>query len=504
LFEHTFYYDGREPGMCDTAAMPALNPSLPVPLAMVVAGLQAMAAQTPVDIPGAQALLEAQVLLNQTDVIKALSLQRIADVDTRQLHTLDDSPSTSAWVAEQQTSMPRSDVALARKLGRFPLLAARLTAGGLSLEGGVLISRTLGSLRPYVDRPNGCIDGQPSDEVLPAVIIDGISSQVARARGGVAADDPGLLRLIDELTVVAAQPLPELRRLEAAFLVLARCVEPGDLKPCLEELAGALLPNVLAQRAEDGHRDRRLDLQRKDDGTGWSIRGDLDLECGELLHTSMTAAMETDPDNPFDTATDARLRADGLDPYLDGCVEVRSLRQRRHDGLKLALRRLLDSGAIGSRGKHVPHVGVTIGEAALHDQPGALPGRATSGAIWPAGLVRRLLCDSAITRFVLSLGHRVVESSHTERTLKPHQRRIKNLETGGICQGAGCGRGDPTGHRLIPHHVIAYSICGTTSLEDTVLVCELTHHDLHEGGKTIRLKHGRRLNAAGWVTDIAA
>ena len=121
--------------MCDTAAMPALDPSLPVPLAMVVAGLQAMAAQSPADIPGPQALLEAQALLTQTDVMKALSLQRIADVDNRQLHTLDDSPSTSAWVAEQQTSMPRSDVALARRLDRFPLLSARLAAGWVVAAG---------------------------------------------------------------------------------------------------------------------------------------------------------------------------------------------------------------------------------------------------------------------------------------------------------------------------------------------------------------------------------
>jgi hypothetical protein len=407
-------------------------------------------------------------------------------------------------VAEQQTSMPRSDVALARRLDRFPLLSARLAAGGLSLHGGVLISRTLGSLRPHVDRPDGHIDGQPAEEVLPAVVIDGVTSLVSQARGGVADDDPSLMRLIGELTEIAAQPWPELRRLEAAFIVLARCVEPGDLKPCLEVLAGALLPNVLARQAEDGHNNRGFDLRRKDDGTGWTVNGDLDLECGELLHTAMTAAMETDPDNGFDTATEARLRAEGLDPYLDSCVEVRSLRKRRHDGLKLALRRLLDSGALGSRGKHVPHIAVTISEPALHDQPGALPGRATSGAIWPAGLVRRILCNSAVTRFVLSLGHRVIESSHTERTLKPHERRIKDIETGGVCQGAGCHKGRHSGHALIPHHVTAYAICGTTSLDDTVYFCTVTHHDLHEGGKTIRLKDGRRVNASGWVRPNAA
>ena len=485
-------------------ALPPLNPALPVPVAMIVAGLDAMTAQAAADIPGGQALLETQVLLVQLDRLKALALRRVADVDTRQLHVLDDSPSTTAWVAEQHTSMPRSDVALARRLERYPLLAARIAAGGLSMNGGVLISRALAALRPHVDRPDGCIDGQPSEEVLPAVIVNGTCVQVARFRGGLADDDPALLRLVAELTEIAGQPTSELRRLEAAFLVLARSVEPQHLKARLEELSGALLPNLLAQQAEDGHLSRGLDLQRKDDGTGWSVRGDLDLECGELLHTAMTAAMETDPDNPFDTATDARLRAKGLDPYLDGCVEVRSHRQRRHDGLKLALRRLLDSGALGSRGKHVPHIAVTISEAALHDQPGALPGRARSGAIWPAGLVRRTLCNSAVTRFVLSLGHRVIESSHTERTLKPHERRIKDIETGGVCQGAGCHRGHATGHRLIPHHPTPYAVNPVTSLDDAVYFCAVTHHDVHEGGKTIRLKDGRRLNADGWVADLAA
>ncbi len=491
--------------MCDQAlSMPPLNPSLPVPLAMVVAGLRAMAEQAPADIPGAQALLEAQVLLVQTDVMKALSLARIADVDNRQLHALDDSPSTSAWVAEQQTSMPRSDVALARKLDRFPLLGDRLTSGGLSLQGGVLLARALDSLRPHVDRPHGQIDGQPSDEVLPAVVIDGVTSLVAQARGGLADDDPALIRLVTELTDIAAQPWPELRRLEAAFLVLARCVEPQQLKPALDELAGALLPNVLARAVEDAERERGVDLHRKDDGSGWSVRGDLDLECGELLQTALTAAMETDPDNVFDTAVDQELRAQGLDPYLDGCVVRRSHRQRRHDGFKLALRRLLDSGALGVRGKHAPHIAVTISEATLHDRPGALPGRATSGAIWPARLVRRVLCESAITRFVLSLGHRVVESSHTERTLKPHERRIKQVETGGLCQAAGCHKGSHSGHRLIPHHVTAYAVGGTTSLEDTVLFCDVTHHDLHEGKKTIRLKDGRVVGPTGWVKSSAA
>lgn len=110
--------------------------------------------------------------------------------------------------------------------------------------------------------------------------------------------------------------------------------------------------------------------------------------------------------------------------------------------------------------------------------------------------MKKWWCDSYVTRYVLGLGHRVVESSHTSRTLKPHERRIKHVETGGHCQGAGCCRGP--GHPLIPHHVDAWARCGSTSLQETVLFCESDHAALHRGD-TITLKDGRRLNADGWV-----
>lgn len=483
----------------------SMDPSLPLPLAMLVAALDAMAAQAPADIVPAQALLETQVLLVQQDRLKALTLSRVADVDTRGLHDLDGSPSTGMWIAEQQTSMPRSEIALARKLERAPLVAARIAAGGLSVAGGVKICKALTALRPHLDRPDGLIDGQPSAQVLLAVILDGVSQLVGEAAGGLADDDPRLSRLLDDLAEIVDRPTSELARLEAAFLVLARHVEPGQLQGGLGCLVDALLPQQLAERAAAAERDSRLSLTRDDDRGGWDLRASLDLEAGELLHTALTAAMATDPDNTMDTAQAAQARALGLDPYeQDSCLRLRSFARRRHDALKLVLRALLDTGALGQRGKHAPQINVTISEPALNQLPGALPARAASGAPWPAALVRRILCDSAVTRFVLSLGHRVVESSHTERTLKPHERRIKNIETGGICQAAGCNRGHGTGHRLIPHHATPYAICGTTSLGDTVLFCEVTHHDLHEGGKTIRLTDGRLLSPTGWIDSGAA
>ena len=50
----------------------------------------------------------------------------------------------------------------------------------------------------------------------------------------------------------------------------------------------------------------------------------------------------------------------------------------------------------------------------------------------------------------------------------------------------------------------AYAKTGTTSLTDTVLLCDVAHDDLHLGGKTLRLKDGRRLSPSGWTTGAAA
>ena len=309
--------------------------------------------------------------------------------------------------------------------------------------------------------------------------------------------------------------------MEAAVLVLARHLEPAQLPDALGQLIDAVLPHELERRAARGHDHLGFGLRRKDDGSGWIITsGELDLETGELLHTVLTAEMAVDPDRPTDTAAYAAARqhgwtpADGLenlptgDPTepddsdsgggaVSGNPAPRSLRQRRHDALRNGLRRYLDSGIAGLRDKIAPHVAVTVGLDTLHDTPGALPARGSSGTALPASLVRQWTCDSAISRFVLSLGHRVLQASHTGRTLTAVERRIKHVETGGHCQTAGCTRGP--GHRLVPHHPDPYAHSGTTSLDDSVLLCEQHHHQLHTG-HLLRLKNHRWLGPDGWTT----
>jgi len=490
----------------DLPGVDPLDPTLPVPVAMLVAALDALAREPFADREPAAALTVASVLLVSQDRLQALALQAVADVDRRGLHELDGCATAGRWLDEQCTSMTRPALALARRFDRLPQVEARVAEGGISVDGAVIVARAVERLRRFVDQADARIDGQPGEQALTAVIVDGTTLLIGEAHGGLADDSPTLVGARASLQEIAARPATQVARLEAAFLLLAAHVPTRLLGRALGVLVDALLPNELARRHEDVHRDRSLELRQDADGT-WSIRGRLDAECGELLHTCLTAAQTTDPDNPVDTRTAAELREQGIDPYdplgsdLGAGGHPRSRTQRRHDALRLILQRLLASKALGCRDKTPVHVAVTVSADALHDQPGALPARGGSGATLPAALARRWLCDSAITRFVMGLGNRVLEVSHTERTLKAHERRILLLETGGICQGAGCCRGNDTGDPLIPHHADAYARNPFTRLRDTVMLCGVDHHDVHEGGKTIRLKDGRLLSPDGWVEE---
>ncbi|TAL12874.1 MAG: DUF222 domain-containing protein [Frankiales bacterium] len=474
-------------------------------IAALEAAIAAVAAVDPAGLDPAQALADAAGVLASMQSLKVAAMTRVADVEKRKLHRLDGVPTVNRWLRQGESGLTAADVTLARRLPTLPTVAEAVAARRLYPAAAQRIAAALVKLRRWVDRPDGLIDGQPAVQVLEAVICDGVRNQVCQALGGLADDDPRLAALVADLSEIESRPVSEIARLEAAFVLLAQQIEPGLLRDALGMLVDALLPSELERRTRDAHDDRGFGFTSDFDGGGWHITdGDLDCELGELLHEVLKAMMATDPENPADTEAYRAARADGWtdadgDEALAGqdAPAPRSRRQRQHDALKRALRLLLDSGMLGLRDKVAPHISVLVDGDGLHDAPGAAPAVGGSGARLPRWLVRKTWCDSAVSRFVMSLGRRVIETSHTERTLKPHERKAKRIETGGRCQCAGCRSGP--GSVLIPHHPEAWAKTGTTSFWDTVLLCEADHTRLHLG-ETIRLRDGRLLNQHGWVT----
>jgi hypothetical protein len=146
---------------------------------------------------------------------------------------------------------------------------------------------------------------------------------------------------------------------------------------------------------------------------------------------------------------------------------------------------------------------VTVSADALDGWPGALPARSAHGSRLTGRQLTDVGCTLLITRLVLDAGRRVLEASHTQRTVTALERLIVHTTWGGRCATAGCTRGPDTGHRLTPHHAELYSHTRRTALTDTVPLCGTDHDLLHRRRRALRLRDGRWIGPDGWTIGAA-
>ncbi len=540
------------PGM--TWQQPSPLPE-PAGVTAAVRALQAAAAVVcaidPTSLSAEQAMSDAEALQDLGQQLRVHGVRRLADVTTRELHRLRGFRSTAAWLRSTQPDADSSDAGLSRRLQGYQRLSTAVESGELSLVAARKVVLALGRCRPHVDQLDGRIDGQPGEQVITAV-VGHVVDLVCGCVLGMSEGDARLLHLQSATQQIIASGPPggdpagagagqarrgpaaagagQLDRLEAAFVLLAEHIAPSLLTSCLEELVLAVVPSLLEDRAKRGRDSAGLSLQLNDDGSGWRLDADLDLQCGERLFTALRSELQRDPANRLDTAAAAALRAQGIDPWdpdtgalgtpgsgdgtadsagrldLADLAEVspsdwpRSRRQRMHDAFDALLGRYLEHGLGGSSQKVPVQVNVTLSAALIDDQPGALPAIADSGAAIPRCLLQRWWCDSRVTAYVLNRGSQALRAVHLGRTLTGLERRAAAIEHRRRCAGVGCCRGgtDPT-TELVPHHVRRYADDGATSLTDTILVCDVLHRDLHDGQQRVRLRNGRYLTEKGWV-----
>ncbi len=528
----------------------AAAPAGPVPVSPMVRALQAAAAAVCALDPGLaspeQAMSDAEAVEAVSQQLRVHGVRRLADVTARELHALRGYRSAGAWLRDTRPDADSTDARLATRLRGHAMVTTAVDGGDLSLGAARKVLAALGRCRPHVDQPDRLIDCQPGEQVVTAV-VGHVVDLVAGCLLGLHDDHPLLIELLTRTTAINASVeacAGQLERLEAAFVLLATHVPVSMLGSCLEELVLAVVPSLLEERDARGRERAGLDLQLKGDGTGWHLEGDLDLQCGERLWTALRAEARRDPHNPADTAAAAALRAEGIDPYdetADGAtaggaragaghaptdaaqaatdavggvlipdgaaVDVdpatgwpRSRRHRMHDAFNALLGRYLEHGLGGTSHKTPVQVNVTLTADALTGAPGARPPTADSGATISRTLLRRWWCDSNVTAYVLSRGGQALRAVHLGRTLTALERRGAHLEHRNRCAGVGCCRSglDPT-VELRPHHVIGYADSGSTSLDDTILVCDVLHRDIHEGHRRVRLRNGRHLTEAGWA-----
>ncbi|MFN2536959.1 MAG: DUF222 domain-containing protein, partial [Mycobacteriales bacterium] len=451
-----------------------------------------------------QALSDLAELLRVDEVLRVARLARLTDAHTRKLAHLDDEASVQTWARHRFDDVPRTDIATAELLRPYVHLRGRVQAHQVTVEAAGLVGRALKKLRPYLDRDSGLIDGQPADEVIEAV-VGNIVPLISGARLGLKDDDPLLLELRGKVSEILAAPDSELGKLELAFTLMAQHIPLRYLKHTLAEQVDALLPTELEEKSEKSRASRNLRIDTTDGGGRISVQATEELM--ELTETILGAEVRKDPENAADTGAKRELRerslhGDILDlEDLEAAGDVRFPRtrgQRLHDALLLVLQRYLAAGLAGSHDKAPVAITVTVPVENLEKRPGALPAKSGSGRRLPASLVSRWWCDASVTALVLSEGLIPLGITHEMRTLTAAERKASKIQHSHGCSGLRCCTPHDPLVTLVPHHVRSFAKFGKTSIEDTIWACPRLHDAIHRG-KSVPLRNGRWLNAAGYT-----
>lgn len=156
--------------------------------------------------------------------------------------------------------------------------------------------------------------------------------------------------------------------------------------------------------------------------------------------------------------------------------------KQRHDELEAGPQALLGSGALGTRRKVAPHIGVTVGLDFLHGVPGSLPARTAHGAWLTRAQVRELLCRATLTRLVLDAKRRVVDVSHTQRTSIKLERLLLGVQCGGGPQDSReAGRAERTTAKVSEHRTATCDV-QIRCVSVAVLTAWNEYCGLHETG----------------------
>lgn len=470
---------------------------LPHPSAEVAAYAAAVSGLMSVDLGRVapdQALADLAELLRVDELLRPVRLERLTDAHVRRLARLQDEVSLQTWARKRFDDVPRDDISTAKELAPYVWLRNRLADKAVTVEAARLVGRALKKLRRHVDRDNGLIDGQPSADVIEAV-VGNVLPLVAQARTGLRDGEALLEALQTTLHGIVDSPDTELGKLERAFTLMAEHIPLRHLKGALDQQLDAILPGELEDDADRARQRRSVRL----DPTTRSLQVRPDDELYELAHTVLAAEVARDPENPADTEAKRELREQG-DVEAEGDVRFpRTREQRLHDGLKRVFQNYLAAGLAGSHDKAPVAVTVTLPLEKLEKSIGALPAVGGSGRRLPASLVGRWWCDASVTGLVMSAGWIPLGATHTMRTLTGLERKASRVQHGQACDGLRCCTPHDPLTTLVPHHVYSYAKFGRTSMAETVWLCPRLHDAIHRG-KTVQLRDGRWLNADGWTT----
>ena len=265
----------------------------------------------------------------------------------------------------------------------------------------------------------------------------------------------------EELARAAAQGV-DLSVIDAALVTVATTRPHDELVAVVRHYREALDPDGDEPDPTEG---RRLSFVRHADGR-IGLRGELDSVGGEKVQAALESMLQANRPNG-DTRTRAQQQADALVQLADNALAAGGLPVLRtvkpHVVVSVRLEDLLDG----------------------HDMPGAA--RTGFGQVLSAAAARWLACDASLTRLVLDPDGLPLDVGRTQRVVPPHLRRAVE-QRDHHCVFAGCYA--PTWWCDV-HHLLEWINGGATSLENSGLLCERHHTQVHHGYRIERDPGGR-------------
>lgn len=400
-------------------------------------------------------------------------------------------------------STARKDVSVARRLEQaLPETRDRVLAGRLGVDHARVMAETAPTSGTRRDALAWLIDTRTGESTTPEVFVQSVPVDFPDP-----VDDPDGSRTRDLITRVLESAVCEGTVVTGEAVVLGEAdgLNADQFRVVARRFATVVDPDtddVLDDKAAQGE---FLDLSRT--LGGFHVAGFLTDEHGALVQAALGGVM-------------------GVPAVGDD----RSPGQRRAHGLADLARVVLDTDQASPGAAVRPHLNVTVSWSELATQVTrtreglcvtcgqAMPGRAATagrvglagGAVFtesrdrvPRALLRRLACDSAITRIVFGSDGAALDVGRAQRTVTGQMRRAV-IARDRHCVYPGC---DQPPSRCEVHHAITHwAQGGSTSVANSALLCWY-HHQLvdargiamHWTGKPTTGATGATLLETGWA-----
>ena len=362
------------------------------------------------------------------------------------------------WVAEQPAGQLGEVIITSREIiDRTEAVGAEATrrfekAGGYKSDGFL-------GMVPWL-RVNGKLSGAAAAERVDTARQ---LKELPRTEEALARGEIGYQHAVAMARTAEHVGAAQVRQAEATLLKAAESMDPGQFVTVAKNFEHQVDAEAALADANRAHQRRYLQIGEVTNGLV-RLEGQLVPEAAAMLRTRLESFMKP---------------AKG---------DQRTAGQRAHDALVEVCRRAGGTGRPESAGGGSrPSLIIRASLDTLAGLDGAPAGELEWGGTIPAETVRRMACDSAITR-ITGLGELEQEITHAARTIPPSTRRAL-VARDQHCVFPGCDRPPPW---CDGHHLVFWGDGGPTKLENLGLVCGSHHRKVHEEGwKLQRGKDGR-------------